>query len=95
MSSSSKIALITGAGSGIGRACALGLLKEGWTVALLGRRIDTLQATAAMAGDAAARTLPLACDVDVTAGPGVHMAGRDEYRDGRGSMRIELDFSIA
>ena len=63
MSSSSKIALITGAGSGIGRACALGLLKEGWTVALLGRRIDTLQATAAMAGDAAARTLPLACDV--------------------------------
>ena len=63
MSSSSKSALITGAGSGIGRACALGLLKEGWTVALLGRRIDTLQATAAMAGDAAARTLPLACDV--------------------------------
>jgi NAD(P)-dependent dehydrogenase (short-subunit alcohol dehydrogenase family) len=31
-------AAITGAGSGIGRACALGLLKEGWTVALIGRR---------------------------------------------------------
>lgn len=28
--------------------------------------------------------------VDVTAGPGLHMAGRDEYREGRGSMRIEL-----
>jgi NAD(P)-dependent dehydrogenase (short-subunit alcohol dehydrogenase family) len=63
MSSTSKIALVTGAGSGIGRACALGLLKEGWSVALVGRRVDALQATAAMAGEAAARTLPLACDV--------------------------------
>ena len=63
MSSPSKIALVTGAGSGIGRACALGLLKEGWSVALVGRRVDALQATAAMAGDAAARALPLACDV--------------------------------
>ena len=63
MSSPSKIALVTGAGSGIGRACALGLLKEGWSVALVGRRVDALQATAAMAGDATGRALPLACDV--------------------------------
>ncbi len=35
-----KFAAVTGAGSGIGRACALGLLKEGWAVALLGRRAD-------------------------------------------------------
>ena len=32
--STMKFAAITGAGSGIGRACALGLVKEGWTVAL-------------------------------------------------------------
>lgn len=58
-----KYAVITGAGSGIGRACALGLIQEGWTVALVGRRLDALQATAAMAGDAAARALPVPCDV--------------------------------
>lgn len=58
-----KIALVTGAGSGIGRACALGLLREGWAVALVGRRAEALQETAALAGDAAARTLALACDV--------------------------------
>jgi NAD(P)-dependent dehydrogenase (short-subunit alcohol dehydrogenase family) len=60
----SKFALVTGAGSGIGRACALGLVKDGWTVALLGRRLDALQATAQMAGDPAL-TLPIACDVGV------------------------------
>ena len=63
MASSTSYALVTGAGSGIGRACALGLIKEGWTVALVGRRLDALQATAAMAGDAASRCLPISCDV--------------------------------
>ncbi len=58
-----KFALITGAGSGIGRACALALLKEGWSVALLGRRMEALQETAVAAGDATARTLILPCDV--------------------------------
>jgi NAD(P)-dependent dehydrogenase (short-subunit alcohol dehydrogenase family) len=56
-------ALITGAGSGIGRACALALLKEGWNVGLLGRRVDALQATAQHAGANAAKALPLPCDV--------------------------------
>jgi NAD(P)-dependent dehydrogenase (short-subunit alcohol dehydrogenase family) len=59
MSTSLRIALVTGAGSGIGRACALGLLKEGWAVALVGRRVEALQATARLAGDAAARCLPM------------------------------------
>ncbi|MFZ9338327.1 MAG: SDR family NAD(P)-dependent oxidoreductase, partial [Limnohabitans sp.] len=36
----SKVAVITGASSGIGKACALALLKEGWHVALVGRRAD-------------------------------------------------------
>jgi len=46
---SKKIALVTGAGSGIGRAVALGLLDDGWTVVLAGRRPDPLQALAAEA----------------------------------------------
>jgi NAD(P)-dependent dehydrogenase (short-subunit alcohol dehydrogenase family) len=58
-----KIAIVTGAGSGIGRACALALLAEGWTVGLLGRRADALQETASAAGDAASRTLALPCNV--------------------------------
>jgi len=58
-----KIALVTGAGSGIGRACALGLLAEGWTVALVGRRADALQETASAAGAAAARAVVMSCDV--------------------------------
>lgn len=63
MSSPSRIAVVTGAGSGIGRACALALLADGWSVGLIGRRAEALQATAAQAGDAAARALPLPCDV--------------------------------
>ncbi len=58
-----KFAAITGAGSGIGRACALGLLADGWTVALLGRRAEALQATADQAGAAAARAVAVPCDV--------------------------------
>jgi NAD(P)-dependent dehydrogenase (short-subunit alcohol dehydrogenase family) len=59
----SKIAIVTGAGSGIGRACAQGLLAEGWTVALLGRRADALAETATLAGANASKALPLPCDV--------------------------------
>ena len=59
----SKIALVTGAGSGIGRACALALLAEGWTVALVGRRAEALQETVALAGTHASNALPLPTDV--------------------------------
>ena len=61
--STSKIALVTGAGSGIGQACALGLLAEGWQVALVGRRADALQATRAAAGAAAAHAVAMPCNV--------------------------------
>ena len=56
----SKIALVTGAGSGIGRACAKALMDAGWTVALAGRRPEELDATAAHAPDLA---LPVPTDI--------------------------------
>jgi NAD(P)-dependent dehydrogenase (short-subunit alcohol dehydrogenase family) len=59
----SKIAVVTGAGSGVGRASALALLADGWSVALAGRRREALEETVGMAGDAAPRALPLPCDV--------------------------------
>jgi NAD(P)-dependent dehydrogenase (short-subunit alcohol dehydrogenase family) len=48
-----KVAIVTGAGTGIGRAVALALLRSGYKVALAGRRREPLEATAAEAGDAA------------------------------------------
>jgi NAD(P)-dependent dehydrogenase (short-subunit alcohol dehydrogenase family) len=59
----SKIAVVTGAGSGVGRASALALLADGWSVALAGRRADALEETAGMAGDAKPRALPVSTDV--------------------------------
>ncbi|MCZ4514809.1 SDR family NAD(P)-dependent oxidoreductase [Streptomyces sp. ActVer] len=44
-----KIAVVTGAGSGIGRAVAVELLRTGWSVALAGRRTERLEETAALA----------------------------------------------
>lgn len=44
-----KIAVVTGAGSGIGRAVAAELLRTGWSVALAGRRAESLEETAALA----------------------------------------------
>lgn len=41
-----KVALVTGAGSGIGRACSLALMKAGFTLVLTGRRKDALEETA-------------------------------------------------
>lgn len=48
-----KFALVTGAGSGIGRQVALALIKEGYTVALAGRRTEALEETAQLGGDPA------------------------------------------
>lgn len=64
-----RIAVVTGAGSGIGRAVAVELLRAGWSVALTGRRAETLEATAALAPEGA--SLAVRTDVshpdDVTA----------------------------
>jgi len=63
MSTSPRIALVTGAGSGIGRACALALLKAGYHVVLAGRRADALQQTIAAAGADGSRMLAVPTDV--------------------------------
>ena len=46
MTSSQKVAIVTGAGSGIGKASALALMKEGYAVVFAGRRKDALEAAA-------------------------------------------------
>jgi NAD(P)-dependent dehydrogenase (short-subunit alcohol dehydrogenase family) len=62
-----RVALITGAGSGIGRACTLALIDDGWRVVLAGRRLERLQQTVDLAshrwGMPQARTLAVAADV--------------------------------
>lgn len=64
MSSSAKIALVTGAGSGIGRAASVALAKTGFDLVLAGRRRETLEATAAQIQVTGQRTL--ICPTDVT-----------------------------
>jgi NAD(P)-dependent dehydrogenase (short-subunit alcohol dehydrogenase family) len=57
------VAVVTGAGSGIGRQATLSLLDAGWHVVLAGRREETLRETAALSGERASRTTVVAADV--------------------------------
>ena len=63
MSSQLKVAVVTGAGTGVGKATALALLEHGYWVALAGRRMERLEMTVAEAGLAASRTLVVPTDV--------------------------------
>jgi NAD(P)-dependent dehydrogenase (short-subunit alcohol dehydrogenase family) len=63
MEPTNKIALVTGAGSGIGRAAALALQRAGYTVVLAGRRESEIQKTAAMASPPGSPMLPVPTDV--------------------------------
>jgi NAD(P)-dependent dehydrogenase (short-subunit alcohol dehydrogenase family) len=53
-----RVAIVTGAGSGVGRAAALALATDGWSVVLAGRRREPLEATAAAAGTANTLVVP-------------------------------------
>ena len=61
MTTTSKVALITGAGSGIGKALALAFLHQGYSVVLAGRRADALEAV--VKASASSQALEVATDV--------------------------------
>jgi 3-oxoacyl-[acyl-carrier protein] reductase len=58
-----EVVVITGGGSGVGRAIALGCAREGARVAVLGRRLDALEETAGLATGASGTILPVRADV--------------------------------
>ena len=99
MTTSGRVAIITGAGSGIGKRTALLLLAEGYSVALAGRRLDRLQETAAEAG-AGERALIVPTDVtDPTAVDELFNRTSEAFgrldllfnNAGRGAPRVEFD----
>jgi len=63
MNSQSKTAVVTGAGSGIGRQVAIALLREGYSVALAGRRRDSLESVLQEAGEPGSLALVVPADV--------------------------------
>jgi len=66
MTTNGKIALVTGAGSGIGRAASLTLQSAGYSVVLAGRRAAELERTAALASPAGGKMLAVPTDVSKT-----------------------------
>jgi NAD(P)-dependent dehydrogenase (short-subunit alcohol dehydrogenase family) len=86
----SRIAIVTGAGSGIGRACAIALLDAGYHVVLAGRRADALRQTVADAGAAGSRALAVPTDVrDPASVKALFAATRDAHG------RLDLLFNNA
>jgi NADP-dependent 3-hydroxy acid dehydrogenase YdfG len=69
MSSQKRVALVTGAGTGIGKSAALALLKDGYHVGLVGRRREMLENTAAESG---AKERALVLPADITKPENVH-----------------------
>ena len=65
MTSTKRVAVVTGAGSGIGRAVSLALQRNGYDVALAGRRTSELEKTAGLAAEEGGRMLPVATDVSI------------------------------
>jgi NAD(P)-dependent dehydrogenase (short-subunit alcohol dehydrogenase family) len=90
MAQSSKIAVVTGAGTGVGKASALALMKAGFSVALAGRRPEPLQATVAEGEKMGARALAVPTDV---ADPASVRALFDKVKETFG--RLDLLFNNA
>ncbi len=63
MSGNLQTAVVTGAGSGVGRAVALALARAGWRVAILGRRPEPLAETAALGAGSAGELFVVPCDI--------------------------------
>ena len=63
MSSNGKVAIVTGGGTGIGKYSALALVRDGYSVAIAGRRVEPLEETKAEAGEAGSRVLAVPTDV--------------------------------
>ena len=89
-----KVAIVTGAGTGIGKATALALLREGYCVALAGRRAEFLERTVKEAGPLAPQALAVPTDVrdpvavgPCSARPGKPLAGSTCCLTMRGSSR--------
>ncbi len=90
MKNPEKVAIVTGAGTGIGRQTALALLREGYAVSLAGRRIEKLQETVDQAGADRARALAVPVDVS---DPASVRALFDKTREAFG--RLDLLFNNA
>ena len=100
MTATNKVALVTGAGSGIGRATALRLLEHGYSVVLTGRRQAPLDELADEARQRGADALAVACDVsDAASVTALFDAIRQRYgrldvlfnNDGRGGPPVDID----
>lgn len=63
MKTENKTAIVTGAGRGIGKACAIALIQNGWNVVLLGRNLDALKSAITEAGQREDQSLAITCDV--------------------------------
>jgi len=85
-----KVAIITGAGSGIGKAVALAFLEDGYRVALAGRRQDALDGTIKEAGNKGASAIAVPTDVsDAAAVKNLFQTARDKFG------RIDVVFNNA
>ena len=80
MGEAGKVAIVTGAGSGIGRYSAIALLRAGFSVALASRRVEPLEESIAEAGEAGANAIAVPTDVgDPASVAALFAAVRDKF----------------